>query len=159
MNDINEYALGQAEVAAAKLWALGSAPFPYANGATLQRHVEREVTDTAISFAISTRRILDNNSLRDRFTLEEPLRVWSPTPGLTKVRLLRDALNRIVHATEFQVGFELLPADKSNFKGGAIGVIYLRVRTDQREDALVDVFALASCFYHRVLPAIRSAMQ
>jgi hypothetical protein len=34
-------------------------------------------------------------------------------------------------------------------------VIYLRTSTDQREEALIDVFALASCFFHQVLPFLR----
>ena len=74
---------------------------------------------------------------------------------MTKVVVLRDALNRIVHATEFQVGFERLPDDAAKIAGGAIGVIYLRTKTDQREEALIDVFALASCFFHQVLPVLR----
>jgi len=81
---------------------------------------------------------------------------WAPTRGMNKVVLLRDALNRIVHATDLVVGFERLPDDAARISGGAIGVIYLRTRTDQREEALIDVFALASCFFHKVLPEIRS---
>jgi hypothetical protein len=65
---------------------------------------------------------------------------------------LQDALNRIVHATEFEVGFERLPDKAANIRGGAIGVVYLRTRTDQREEALIDVFALASCFFTRSYP-------
>lgn len=150
MGDINEFALQQAETAAARLWALGSAPFPLANGA-----IEQEVTETAIAFAIHIRRILDNSGVRTRFTLDEPFRHWSPTNGLAKVPVLRDALNCLIHATEFQVGFERLPDDASRISGGAIGVIYLRTRTDQRDEALIDVFALASCFFYQVLPALR----
>lgn len=155
MADINEFALQQAEAAAAMLWAFGSAPFPLANGAIIQSQIEQSVTDTAIAFAIHLRRILDNRAIRTKFTLDEPFRRWSPTRGVTKVVILRDALNRIVHATEFQVGFERLPEDLAKIDGGAIGVIYLRTKTDQREEALIDVFALASCFYHQVLPVLR----
>ncbi len=156
MADIDEFALQQAEAAAAKLWAFGSAPFPLANGAIIQSHIEQSVTDTAISFAIHARRVLDNRRVRTRFTLGEPFRHWSPAHGLSKVHVLQDALNRIVHATEFEVGFERLPDDAAKIAGGAIGVIYLRTKTDRREEALIDVFALASCFFHQVLPALRS---
>lgn len=155
MADINAFALQQAEVAAAKLWAFGSAPFPLANGAIIQGHIEQLVTDTAIAFAIHVRRILDNSAIHTKFTLDEPFRHWSPAHGLIKVALLRDALNHIVHATEFEVGFERLPDNAAKIEGGAIGVIYLRTRTDQREEALIDVFTLASCFFHRVLPFLR----
>jgi hypothetical protein len=155
MADINEFALQQAEAAAARLWAFGSAPFPFANGAIIQSHIEQSVTDTAIAFAIHVRRILDNRAIRTKFTLDDPFRIWSPAHGLTKIVVLRDALNRIVHATEFQVGFERLPDDAAKIAGGAIGVIYLRTKTDQREEALIDVFALASCFFHQVLPVLR----
>jgi len=157
MGDITQFAVQQAEAAAARLWAFGSAPFPLANGAVIQRHIEQEVTDTAIAFAIHVRRILDNRAIRTRFVLDQPFRLWTPTGGLTKVVVLRDALNRIVHATEFQVGFERLPDDSSTITGGAIGVIYLRTRTDQRDEALIDVFALASCFFHQVLPSLQPA--
>ncbi len=155
MADINEFAIQQAEAAAARLWAFGSAPFPLVNGAIIQSHIEQSVTDTAIAFAIHVRRALDNRGIRTNFALDEPFRHWSPTGGLTKVDALRDALNRIVHATEFQVGFERLLDNAAKITGGAIGVIYLRTRTDQREEALIDVFALASCFFHRVLPVLR----
>jgi hypothetical protein len=155
MADINAFALQQAEVAAARLWAFGSAPFPFVNGAIIQGHIEQLVTDTAITFAIHVRRILHNSAIHTNFPLDEPFRIWSPANGLIKVDFLRDALNRIVHATEFEVGFERLPDNMANIEGGAIGVIHLRTKTDQREEALIDVFALASCFFHQVLPSFR----
>ena len=155
MADINQFALQEAEAAAARLWAFGSAPFPLANGAVIQSHIEQAVTDTAIVFAIHVRRLLDNRDIRTRFTLDEPFWHWSPTRGLTKVALLRDALNRIVHATDFKVGFERLPEGAAKIEGGAISVVYLQTKTDQREEALIDVFALASCFFHQVLPVLR----
>jgi len=150
MTDINTFALQQAQAAAARLWAYGTAAFPIVNGAPIQLHIDHEVTDTAIAFAIHLRRVLDNRALRKEVLLDAPFRHWSPTNGLSKVTTLRDALNRIVHASEFEVGFERLPDE--NIVGGAIGVIYLRTRTEQREDAVIDVFALASCFFHQVLP-------
>ena len=110
MGDINSFALQQAEVAATRLWAFGSAPCPLAGGA-----------------------------VRTRFVLNEPFRTWPPADGLIKVNVLRNALNRIIHATDFKVGFERLPGDASRIVGGAIGVIYLSTRTDQRDEALIDV--------------------
>jgi len=153
--DINDFALQKAESAAARLWAFGSAPFPLATGAILQRHIEQEVTDTAIAFAVHVRRLLDNRSIRNKFALDEPFWHWEATGGLTKVAILHDALNRIVHATSFTVGFERLPDHSHRIAGGAIGVLYLKTETDQREQALIDVFSLAASFYHRVLPVLR----
>ncbi len=123
MTDLNEFTLEQAEAAAAKLWAFGSAPFPMADGAVIQGHVEKAVTDTAIAFAIHVRRLLDNHGIRTRFTLDEPFVHWSPTGSAPKVAVLRDALNRIVHAIDFEVGFERLPDDQHKIKGGAITVL------------------------------------
>ena len=61
MGDINDFTLQRAESAAARLWAFGSAVFPLKRGgAILQSHIEQEVTDTAIAFAIHVRRLLDN---------------------------------------------------------------------------------------------------
>jgi hypothetical protein len=128
---------------------------PLANGAIIQGHIEQAVTDTAIAFAIHVRRLLDNRKIRTQFILDEPFWHWSPTGGLTKVKQLRDALNRIVHATDFQVGFERLPHEATKIERGAICVLYLRTATDQREPSLIDVFALASCFFHYVLPALK----
>jgi hypothetical protein len=153
--DINEFALLQAEAAAARLGAFGSAPFPLANGEIIQRHIEQAVTDTAIAFAIHVRRLLDNRRIQIPFALDEPFWHWSPTGGLPKVKQLRDALNLIVHATDFRVGFERLPDTATKIEGGAISVLYLKARTDQRKAALIDVFSLASCFFHRVLPAVQ----
>jgi len=155
VTDINQFALQEAEAAAARLWAFGSAPFPLANGAIIQTHIEQAVTNTAIAFAIHVRRLLDNRDIRTEFTLDEPFWHWSPAGGLTKVEFLRDALNRIVHATDFKVGFERLPENAARIEGGAISVLYLRTATDQRKEALIDVFALASCFFHQVLPVLR----
>lgn len=153
--DIDDFALLQAEAAAAKLWAFGSATFPLANGAIIQSHIEQAVTETAIAFAIHVRRLLDNRKIRTQFSLDEPFRHWSATGGLRKEERLRDALNRIVHATDFEVGFERLPDGAAKILGGAISVLYLKTKTDQRDYALVDVFALASCFFHKVLPTLR----
>ena len=157
MGDINSFALQQAEAAAARLWAFGSAPFPLAlaTAAIIQSHIDMLVTDTAIDSAIHVRRVLDNRAIRTRFTLNEPFRQWA-AHRLPRVDDLRHALNRIVHATEFEVGFERLPDNAANIRGGAIGVVYLRTRTDQRDEALIDVFALASCFFHQVLPELRA---
>ena len=41
MGDINSFAIQQAEVAAARLWAFGSAPYPISGGALIQRHIEQ----------------------------------------------------------------------------------------------------------------------
>jgi hypothetical protein len=155
MGDINAFALQQAEAAAAKLWAFGTAPFPLAlaSAAIIQSHVDMLVTDTAIDFAIHARRVLDNNGIRTKFTLDTEFRRWVER-RLPRVADLRDALNRIVHATEFEVGFVRLPDNAYNFEGGNFGVTYLRTRTDQREDALIDVFALAWCLFHQVLPEL-----
>jgi hypothetical protein len=154
MGDINTFALQEAEAAGARLWALGRAPFPLVGGAILQGAIEQEVTDTAIAFAIHLRRVLDNKADGAKFQLDEPFRLWTPAKGLTKVADLRDALNRIVHATEFQVGFERLPESAATIIGGAIGVIYLKAKTDRKDEALIDVFALAACFFHKVLPTV-----
>ena len=90
MGDINSFALQEAEAAAAKLWALGSAPFPFATttAAIIQSHVDWLVTDTAIDFAIHVRRILDNSAIRTRFTLNEQFRRWSEhrLPRVTDLR-------------------------------------------------------------------------
>jgi hypothetical protein len=157
MNDIDEFALGQAEAAAARLWALGTAVFPLAGGGGIQRHVNADVTETAISFAIHARRVLDNRLRGKKFQLNAPYRIWKPEKGLTKVQDLRFALNRIVHAVDFQVGFELLPSKGSKGGGDTIGVIYLKTRTDEQEAALIDIFAMASCFFFDVLPALSSS--
>lgn len=152
MTDINQFTLQHSIEAASKLWAFGSAPYPLVGGALIQSYIERLVTDTAIAFAIHVRRLIDNNNIRDKLLLDEPFYVWSPKHGLPRMRLLRDSINCIIHATEFEVGFERLPY--SQIEGGAVGVIYLRTKTDQREEALTDVFSLSSCFFHRVLPII-----
>jgi hypothetical protein len=122
MGDINSFALQQAEAAAAKLWAFGTAPFPLAlaSAAIIQSHVDMLVTDTAIDFAIHVRRILDNNDIRTKFTLDAEFRRWVEH-RLPRVADLRDALNRIVHAMEFEVGFVRLPDNAHNFEGGNFG--------------------------------------
>ncbi len=90
MGDINSFAIQQAEVGAARLWAFGSAPYPISGGAIIQRHIDQEVTNTAIAFAIHVRRVLDNNAVRTKFVLGRPFPVWSPANGLTKVNVLRE---------------------------------------------------------------------
>ena len=155
MGDINDFTLQRAESAAARLWAFGCAQFPFAGGAFFQRHIEQEVTDTAIAFAIHVRQALDNKHVGTEFLLGQPYRDWSPLPGLSKVKKLRDAVNRIIHATYFEVGFERVPDAETKIVGGAVEVIYLRTRTDRRKEALIGVFELAACFFYHVLPALQ----
>jgi len=44
----------------------------------------------------------------------------------------------MIHATEFKGGFERLPDDASRIESGAIRVINLSTRTDERDEALLD---------------------
>ena len=135
MGDINSFALRQAEAAAAKLWALGSAPFPFktSSAGVIQSHIDMLVTETAIDFAIHVRRLLDNSAIRTKFALNEQFRRWSEH-RLPRVTDLRDALNHIVHATEFEVGFLPLPDNASSIRGGAIGVVICgRERINERK--------------------------
>ena len=83
MSDINSFALQQAEAAAAKLWAFGSAPFPFktSTAGVIQSHIDMLVTETAIDLAIHVRRILDNSAIRTKFTLNEQFRHWSACRG------------------------------------------------------------------------------
>lgn len=156
MDAIDEFAIRAAEVCAARLWAFGSAQYPLQNG-RLQKHIEAEVTNTAIEFAVHARRILDNQKLPAPLLLNQPRWDWGPRKeGLKKVEKLRDALNYIIHAVSFQVGFESLPRATATIDGGAICALYLHVRTDKREDALIDVFALGACFFSSVLPPLFS---
>lgn len=67
---------------------------------------------------------------------------------------IRDALNRIIHAQQLQVGFEELPAKISVIDGGALVVPYVKASTDRKKLAFIDPFALSHAFLYRALPKL-----
>ena len=117
MGDINSFALQQAEAAAAKLWAFGTAPFPLSLAARLiQRHVDRwsPIPQLTLQFMFGAFWIT-----RHSHQIRRSMQSFGVgfQHRLTKVAISGTLLNRIVHATEFEVGFVRLPDNARRLRG------------------------------------------
>ena len=106
------------------------------------------------TFAINARRALEVLPSSAKFTLAQPRWSWSPTTDGELVKDLWDALNRIIHAQELQVGFEQLPANVGVIDGGSLVVPYVKAATDRKKLAFIDPFALSHAFLYGALPLL-----
>ncbi len=128
---------------ALRLWALSSTEYPLRHQPMLDQAAD-SIIDTATHLAVVARRLLDEKRHADaRFHLATPRWSWAPTTDEFVVHDLRDALNRIIHADQLQVGFERLPPELSVIDGGSVVVPYLKARTDRHSSSFIDPFAMA----------------
>jgi len=132
----------QAKRSATLLWSLSSSQYPLHHPALLDTAAE-VVIETATIFAVNLRRVLEVADVPQRLVLDQPRWEWEPTTDAARVGTLREALNRIIHAQQLQVGFVSLPLELSAIEGGAVVIPYLSLATDRHPEALVDLFSMA----------------
>jgi hypothetical protein len=156
MKFITHHSISRASDDAATLWALASAHYPKSHSRFLDI-ATTHVIEKASSFALNARRsmeVLDNNK---SYKLKQPRWRWNPEGHGDLVDNFREACNRIVHAQEFQVGFEDLPDCEGFIKNGSQVIPYIRAETDYKELAFIDPFALSYSFLYEVLPDLEQA--
>ena len=152
MEAVARHSVSRASDEAARLWALASAQYP-ADNALILDTVAASMIEVISAFALNARRALELLP-RERFAFEQARWVWSPSAGGEVVGDLWDALNRIIHARELKVGFELLPNDLSVLDSGSRVIPYVQAATDRKALAFVDPFALSHAFLYQVLPKL-----
>lgn len=153
MKQVSTHSLNRASDEAVRLWALASAQYPKSHPLII------EVATTAIvevvsTFALNARRALEVLPSSAKFALTQPRWNWAPSMDGELAKDLWDALNRIIHAQELQVGFEQLPANVAVIDGGSLVVPYVKAATDRKKLAFIDLFALSHAFLYGALPTL-----
>ena len=132
MEPVTEHSLHRAADEAVRLWALSSAQYPKSHPLIL-RVATTTFVEVVSTFALNARRALEVFPLGVKFLLSQPRWNWAPTSDGEVVQDLWDALNRIIHAQQLQVGFEELPAEVAVIDGGALAVPYVKAATDRKK--------------------------
>jgi hypothetical protein len=158
MEPITEHSLHRAADEAVRLWALASAQYPKSHPLILQVATTAFV-EVVSSFALNARRALEVLPPGVKFPLAQPRWNWAPTASGELVQDFWDALNRIIHAQQLQVGFEELPPKLAVINGGALVVPYVKAATDRRKLAFIDPFALSHAFLYGALPKLHALAQ
>jgi hypothetical protein len=140
MQFVTRHSLGRAEDEASVLWAMASAQYPLAASGILDVAAVR-VVEAVSSFALNARRAIEVLPY-SQIPLKQPRWLWKPGDSGDVVTDFRDALNRVVHAQVLAAGFERLPDRESVIDGGAVVIPYVQAKTDRRELAYIDIFAL-----------------
>ena len=154
METVTSHSIERATDEAVRLWSLASAQYPIKDGAVIQTRLEYMVIESASAFSFNARRVTEVLPDKEKYQLHQPRYEWRPTGDGEIVESFSYALNRIIHSRKMKVGFEKLPAEVSIISGGAYVVPYIQAKTDQRELAFIDTFALSHCFLHEVLPVL-----
>ncbi len=110
--------------------------------------------DSVTEFATNGRREMEAYELKKNVYLKEPRWDREPTKKHDKVGELREALNRIIHAQQLEVGFENSSAKASWMGGEGVVITYVLARTDRKELSYLDLFAMAHAWLFQVLVAI-----
>lgn len=158
MEPVTEHSLHRAADEAVRLWALASAQYPKSHPLIIQVATTAFV-EVVSTFALNARRALEVLPPGVKFPLAQPRWNWAPKSDGELVKDLRDALNRIIHAQQLQVGFEELPAKVAVIDGGALVVPYVRAATDRKKLAFIDPFALSHAFLYGALPRLHGLAQ
>jgi hypothetical protein len=158
MEPVTEHSLYRAADEAVRLWALSSAQYPKSHPLIL-RVATTAIVEVMSTFALNARRALEVLPPSVKFTLAQPRWSWAPTTNGELVQDLWDALNRIIHAQQLQVGFEQLPVQIAVIDGGALVVPYVKAATDRKKLAFIDPFALSHAFLYDALPRLHALAQ
>lgn len=153
MEVIAHHSLTRAGDEAVRLWTLSSAQYPKQHKLMLDI-ATASVIEAASAFALNARRAMELLPPSEKFALSQSRWTWRAAKGAEVVKDLRDALNRIVHASVLDVGFEDLPNDVCAIEGGALVIPYLRATTDRRPRAMIDPFSLSHAFLYGVMPKL-----
>lgn len=152
MEFVTRHSLIRAQDEACVLWAMASAQYPV-NAENIREFAAVRVVETLSGFALNARRAMEALPFSPQIQLKQPRWLWKAQDSGEVVRELRDALNRVVHAQVLLAGFERLPDHLSVIDGGAVVIPYVQAKTDRRELAYIDVFAVAHAFFDEVTRA------
>jgi len=153
---VAEHSAHRATEEAIRIWALGSAEYPITGGSLIQHYSEVAVVDSVTEFATNGRRALEAYKLKENIYLNQTRWNWKPTQGHDKVSVLREALDRIIHAQHLEVGFEKSAVKASCMGGDGIVIPYVLARTDRKALSYIDLFAMGHAWLFQVLPGINS---
>lgn len=147
MEYITHHSLQRAVDEAVKLLAFGSSQYPK-DSDLIREGVIENVIESISSFALNARRALEVLPGKKEFDLTQGYWSWSPNDDRETVRGLRDALNRIIHAQKLVVSHPDVP------NKDAFCVADVIAKTDLKESASIDPYALAHAFLYSAYPLI-----
>ncbi|WP_338416039.1 hypothetical protein [uncultured Sphaerotilus sp.] len=153
MEAITRHSISVATDQAVRLWALSSAEYPKHHEPLINSLVANTLDITSI-FALNCRRALEILPPKEKFPLDTPRWIWTPSTTEARVTDLWDATNRIIHAQRLLIGLEKTPDHLSVIDGESVFMPYIQAETDRRELAFIDPFALAHAFLYGALPRL-----
>ena len=121
------------------LWALASAQYPL-DHRIIQDQATVLMVEAVSRFSLNARRALEVIQEHIPIALGQPRWKWEPKAAGELVTDLWEALNRIIHARNLEVGWEALPSSASVVASGAIVIPYVRAETDRRALVFIDPF-------------------
>lgn len=149
---VARHSLMRAQDEACVLWAMASAQYPI-NAENIREVAAVRVVEALSAFALNARRAMEALPGPLRIELRQPRWMWTPAESGEIVKDFRDALNRVLHAQVLLAGFERLPEHLCVIDGGAVVIPYVQAKTDRKELAYIDVFAVAHAFFAEVAGA------
>jgi hypothetical protein len=154
MTFITKHSLSRAFDDAVKLWSLSSTQYPKQQTLILDSAAVL-VIDTVSSFALNARRSMELFTNKEKFQLKQSRFNWEPSNSGVKVNDLRDAFDRVIHAKQLKVGFELLPKkDSVIVDSDAVIIPYIQAETDRKPLEFIDTFALSHAFLYHAYPLL-----
>ena len=155
MEPITRHSMERAREEAVRLWSLASTQFPIQNK-DIQESLDYMMIESVSAFSFNARRATEELPYDCKFPLHQRGFVWEAEGE--EVSDFRDALNRTIHSREMEIGYVKLPPKMSVIHGGAYVIPFIKVKTDKRPLALVDIFALSHCYLYEVFPKLRLGM-
>lgn len=154
---IAELHLAQARNGALRLFCTSSAIFPDEWGGSI---VNESLHIDLTSFALHARRVSELcgfSQMKFAGVATTRFRISDP-PDLVLIADYNEALNRLVHARRFIVGYAVWDGTKIWLNSANDKVVsYVAVETDRRPRANLSVFGLATCFLSEVLIAVKTS--
>ena len=149
MKIVTLHSFRRANEEATLLWALSSTQYPLLNEA-IQNEATAQMIESLGSFALNTRRVLEQLPKSSNFMLMQGRWNWKPMTDMKQEIRMWDALNLIIHSNDLEVGFERLPDEAAHVIGGALVIPYVLCKTDRRQKTYIDPFALSHSFFYQV---------
>ena len=144
---IIQQSAARAATSAAVIWAMSTAQYPWPR-LLIINEIEAAIIDEVSTFAVNARRAMDAlPPPRTRYALT-PRRdpPWEGAERGVPVTALREALDRVVHASRLTVNFHVLKPQESTIEYGAALLTSLAIETDRRAVAHVDPLAMADAY-------------
>lgn len=134
------------------LWGMTSSIYPAKHDLLINK-LSLKILELVSNFALNCRRILEQFPKHKKFRMCHSRWIWKLSDDGRVITDLWEATNYIIHAKELYSGIESLPENLSFIKGksNSTFIPYIKVRTDRKDFAYIDVFSMTHCFLYDVI--------